>query len=213
MIETMIVIAKAPVPGRVKTRLGPALGARQAAAVAAAALADTLRVASAVPAARHLLAFDGRVDGWLPTGWRACAQPTGGLDRRLVAAFARAGTGPALLIGMDTPQAQPRQLTAFDPVRYDACLGPATDGGYWAIGFRDPRMARVIRGVEMSTAHTGADQLHRMHAAGLRVQLLDELSDVDTIDTAVEVADLIPGSAFAAAVACARSGALTGPVR
>jgi uncharacterized protein len=213
MIQTMIVIAKAPVPGRVKTRLAPALGAHQAAVVAAAALADTLRVASAVPSVSRLLAFDGCVDGWLPGGWRACAQPPGGLDRRLVAAFTIAGTGPALLIGMDTPQARPQQLAAFDPVRYEACLGLATDGGYWAIGFRDPGMASVIRGVEMSTAHTGADQLRRMYAAGLRVQILDELCDVDTIETAVAVAELIPGSAFAAAVARTRNGALTGPVR
>lgn len=202
MIQTLIVIAKAPVPGRVKTRLVPPLSADQAAQVAAGALSDTLRVARTVPAAERLLAFDGPVAQWLPAGWNACAQPAGGLDRRLAAAFAAAGDGPALLVGMDTPQLRREQLEAFDPDSFDACLGLASDGGYWAIGLRDPRLAAsAILGVAMSTAHTGADQLRRLERLGLRVQLLDKLTDVDTIDTAHEVAALIPGSAFAAALA------------
>jgi glycosyltransferase A (GT-A) superfamily protein (DUF2064 family) len=209
VIQTLVVIAKAPVPGRVKTRLVPPLTAEEAADVAGAALADTLRVADAVPARHRLLAFDGVADGWLPAGWRSSPQPAGGLDRRLAAAFEVAGPGPALLVGMDTPQARPAQLSAFDPEHYDACLGPASDGGYWAIGFRDPRRAaRAVLGVAMSTAHTGTDQLRRLDRLGLRVQSLDELTDVDTIDTAEQVAALVPGSAFAAALARVRAAPL-----
>ncbi|MFN2518715.1 MAG: DUF2064 domain-containing protein [Jatrophihabitantaceae bacterium] len=200
MIHTLIVIAKAPVAGRVKTRLSPPLSAEQAAQLAAGALSDTLRVAQDVPAAHRLLAFDGEVTGWLPEGWRSCPQPDGGLDRRLAGAFLAAGPGPALLVGMDTPQLRSEQLTAFDPARYDACLGMARDGGYWAIGLREPRLApSVILGIAMSTARTGADQLRRLRRLGLRVQALDELRDVDTIEDAAQVAALIPHSAFAAA--------------
>ncbi|MEP7179289.1 MAG: DUF2064 domain-containing protein, partial [Pseudonocardiales bacterium] len=127
-------------------------------------------------------------------------------DHRLAAAFHAAGASPALLVGMDTPQLRSAQLSAFDPERYDACLGLATDGGYWAIGFRDPRLAApAILGISMSTAHTGAHQLRRLHRLGLREQLLDELRDVDTIADADEVAALIPGSAFAVALAAVRS--------
>ena len=201
-LGTLIVIAKEPVPGRVKTRLVPPLTHEQAAQVAAAALRDTLRAASSVRARVHLLALDGVPGAWLPRGWRVVAQPEGGLDERLAAAFAAADRRrPALLVGMDTPQATPVQLAAFDPERYDAALGLAADGGYWAIGLREPAVAgEVIPGVAMSTSQTGAEQLHRLRAAGLRVQLLDELADADTIDVAEQVAALAPASEFAAAL-------------
>lgn len=197
-LGTVIVIAKRPVPGRVKTRLTPPLTPEQACGLAAAALTDTLAAVAQVPAAEHVLAFSEQPREWLPRGWRAVLQPVGGLDVRLAAAFDRAGPGPAVLVGMDTPQVRPDQIAGFDPSRYDACLGMAVDGGYWAIGFREPRMARkVIPGVPMSTSRTGADQLARMTAVGLRVQLLDELVDVDTIETARTVAALSPLTSFA----------------
>jgi len=197
----LIVIAKEPVPGRVKTRLVPPLTGTEAAHLARAALSDTLRVASAVDARQHVLALDGRPGPWLPRGWRVVAQPAGTLDVRLVAAFGAASTGPALLIGMDTPQVRPAQLAAFDPDCHDACLGLAEDGGYWAIGLRNPALAaEIISGVPMSTSHTGAEQLRRLHAAGLRVQLLDTLADVDTIDVAYGVAAAAPSTEFAAAL-------------
>ncbi len=191
-------IAKRPAPGRVKTRLTPPLSAGQACDVAAAALADTLAAVHEVAAAEHLLAFSEPPGDWLPEGWRAVLQPTGGLDVRLAAAFDESGVGPAVLVGMDTPQVRTDQIAAFDPLSYDACIGMAADGGFWTIGFRDPRMARkVIPGVQMSTEHTGHDQLTRMTDAGLRVQLLDVLVDVDTIDSARVVAALAPSTAFA----------------
>ncbi|MDT4935261.1 MAG: uncharacterized protein QOK11_3153 [Pseudonocardiales bacterium] len=201
MIDSLLVIAKEPIPGRVKTRLVPPLTHEHAAHVAGAALADTLRAGSAIPARRHVLVLDGRPGTWLTPGWRLVPQAAGDLDVRLAAAFAAAAQGPALLVGMDTPQLQPRHLTAFDPEHFDACLGPAADGGFWALSFRDPRnAAAAIAGVPMSTAGTGAQQLRRLRALGLRVQLLDELRDVDTFDDAQEVACLVPDSAFAHAV-------------
>jgi glycosyltransferase A (GT-A) superfamily protein (DUF2064 family) len=199
MIGTLIVIAKEPLPGRVKTRLVPPLTYSQAADVARAALRDTLRAAAAVSAATHLIALDGTPGAWRPPGWQIAAQPGGGLDRRLAAAFAAAKPGqPALLVGMDTPQVRPEQLSAFDPTRYDAALGPAADGGYWAIGLRDPGVAAdVIPGVPMSAPTTGAEQLRRLQEVGLRVQLLDPLTDVDTIGAAEQVARYAQDSEFA----------------
>lgn len=202
LLGTVLVIAKEPRPGHVKTRLVPPLRPDQAADVAAAALWDTLRAVARVPARELVLAFDGDSSAWAPEGWRSVPQPGGGLDERLVAAFAAVRPEPAVLVGMDTPQLCAHQLAAFDPRRYDACLGAASDGGYWAIGFRDPAMARdAITGVPMSTPETGAIQLERLRALGLRVQILDELTDVDTIETAREVARLATGSAFTAALA------------
>lgn len=200
MIDSMLVVAKEPLPGRVKTRLVPPLSHAEAAELAAAALADSLRAASRVPARQRVVVLDGAPGAWLPPDWACTAQSTGGLDVRLAAAFAHA-TGPALLIGMDTPQLRAEQLTVFDPDRYDACLGLAEDGGYWAIGFADPTHASsVINGVPMSTAHTGAAQLRRLRAKKLRVQLLDTVEDVDTFDAALRVASANPAGEFAQAV-------------
>ena len=107
MTATVIVIAKAPVPGRVKTRLTPPLSPTQAAALARAALEDTLAaVAAARLAGRRVVALDGDPDGWLPDGFELVAQRGGGLAQRLARAFEDVG-GPALLIGMDTPQITP----------------------------------------------------------------------------------------------------------
>lgn len=200
---TLLVLAKEPVPGRVKTRLVPPLTHDDAARLAAAAILDTLDVVGRTPARRRVLAFDGDATRWCPPGWDAVQQPAGGLDRRIVAAFA-AATGPALLIGMDTPQLTPAHLAAFSPRRFDAALGMAPDGGYWAIGFADPRCApAAVLDVPMSTDRTAAVQLARLHRLGLRVQLLDRLTDVDTVDTAAEVAAAAPRTRFAAAFAAA----------
>jgi glycosyltransferase A (GT-A) superfamily protein (DUF2064 family) len=201
-LGTVIVLAKQPLPGRAKTRLTPPLRPDEAARIAAAALTDTLAAAAEVEADSHLLAFAGDPTGWLPAGWRAVDQPEGGLDVRIAAAFAAVDPArPAVLIGMDTPQFRPKQLMAFDPSRYGACLGPATDGGYWAIGFADPAAAlSTISGVPMSTAATGSIQLARLRRSGLRVQLLDELNDVDTFDDAWAIVDQAPDGAFARAM-------------
>jgi glycosyltransferase A (GT-A) superfamily protein (DUF2064 family) len=201
MIDTLLVIAKEPVPGQVKTRLVPPLSHAQAAEVARAALTDTLRAAAAVPARRRVLALDGRAGRWLPAGWRCVPQGPGGLDVRLARAFGHA-RGPAILVGMDTPQLRADDLAPFDPSRHDACLGAARDGGYWALGFADPRhAAAVIPGVAMSTERTGVEQLRRLQDHGLRVQLLGELEDVDTFPVAVQVAREHPHGSFAHTVA------------
>ncbi len=166
--------------------------------MAAAALADTLAVVSTIPSERKILALDGQPGPWLPEGWSVVPQVDGGLDARLSAAFTETGGGPAILVGMDTPQLQAGHLLAADLDDFDACLGRSTDGGYWAIGLRDPAQAeQVITGVPMSRSWTGRSQLARLRGAGLRVQLLDELTDVDTFEVACAVAAQAPFTRFA----------------
>lgn len=192
---TLLVIAKQPEPGRVKTRLVPPCTHEQAAALAEAALADTLHTMLQVPARRRVLVLDGKPGPWLPSGFDVVPQCSGPLDERLAAAFA-AVRGPALLIGMDTPQVTPGLLTV-DWQAADAWFGPAADGGFWALGLRVPEPA-LLRGVPMSTSSTGAVQRARLLTAGLRVADLPQLRDVDMAADAVAVARQAPGSRFAA---------------
>jgi rSAM/selenodomain-associated transferase 1 len=203
MSAALIVLAKAPRPGRSKTRLCPPCTPRDAAALARAALADTLDAVLATPAARRVLVLDGPVGDWLAPGVEVVAQRGAGLDERLAHAFADVG-GPALLVGMDTPQVTRGDLTRglerLAAPGVDAVLGPATDGGYWAIGLRDAQ-PRAFLGVPMSTARTGRAQHERLRRLGLRVALLPALRDVDRIADARAVAALAPAGRFARALA------------
>ena len=200
---TLLVIAKEPLPGRVKTRLTPPYSPEEAAGLAAASLADTLDTVLAAPACRRVLVLDGRPGPWLPSGIEVVPQCAGGLDERLAAAFADCA-GPALLVGMDTPQITPGLLApALGPDAWqdcDAWFGPALDGGFWALGLAEPDPG-LLRGVPMSRPDTGALQRARLTGAGLRVRELPPLRDVDTADDAGEVAALAPGSRFAATLA------------
>ncbi|EST19264.1 TIGR04282 family arsenosugar biosynthesis glycosyltransferase [Streptomyces roseochromogenus] len=197
-MTTLLVIAKEPLPGRVKTRLTPPFTPRQAARLAEAALSDTLHAVAAAPAARRVLVLDGAPGPWLPPGFEVLPQCAGGLDERLADAFAHC-SGPALLIGMDTPQVTPELLTV-DFAGCDAYFGPAEDGGFWALGLAQPDPA-LLRGVPMSTPETGAVQRERLLAAGLRVRELPRLRDVDTAADAHAVAALAPHGRFAARLA------------
>ncbi|WP_407549215.1 DUF2064 domain-containing protein [Streptomyces sp. Pv4-95] len=200
---TVLVIAKEPLPGRVKTRLTPPYTPHEAAELAEAALHDTLQAVRAMPARRRVVVLDGRPGGWLPPGFEVRPQSTGGLDERLAAAFA-GSSGPTLLIGMDTPQVTPQLVApALDVYAWrecDAWLGPAEDGGFWALGLAAPD-PRLLRGVPMSTHRTGAAQRARLAAAGLRIRELPPLRDVDTAADAEEVASAAPHGRFAAALA------------
>jgi uncharacterized protein len=215
----LLVMAKTPVAGRVKTRLCPPFSPAEAAELASAAIADTLAaVIAAVPlAARRghrvepVLVLDGNPGTWLtrllengmegPVCMRVLAQRDGGLDVRLAGAFEdAAGALPALLVGMDTPQLTPNLLVnAIETLGMpgcDAVLGHAEDGGWWALGVRRPDPALLL-GVPMSTPWTGMAQESRLSQAGLHVSRLRELRDVDTAEDAEQVAGLAPGSRFA----------------
>jgi rSAM/selenodomain-associated transferase 1 len=213
----LVVIAKAPVPGRVKTRLTPPYTPHEAARLAQAALTDTLEAAASVPFARRVLALAGATTafrgprpagrsraGWLPPGFEVTGQRGDGLDERIAAAldeaYARLAV-PVVLIGMDTPQVTPGLLESVArPLargEADAVFGPARDGGFWLLGLRRPDPGLIL-GVPMSQTHTGRGQLSRLLRASLRVRLAPELIDVDTAADAYEVAREAPGSRFAA---------------
>jgi uncharacterized protein len=200
---TLLVIAKEPLPGRVKTRLTPPYSPREAAELAAAALGDTLEAVRATPARRRVLVLDGRPGPWLPAGFEVVPQVPGDLDVRLAAAFAGCA-GPALLVGMDTPQITPELLRV--PCEglalggRAAWFGPAADGGFWALGLAEPD-PELVRGIPMSRPETGRLQRERLVRAGLTVHDLPVLRDVDTAGDAHAVACAATRTRFAATFA------------
>jgi uncharacterized protein len=198
----VIVIAKEPLPGRAKTRLCPPCTPEQAAHLAGAALEDTLACVAQTPARRRVLVFDGDGERWRPEGFELLPQRGDGLAARLAAAFEDTG-GPALLVGMDTPQLTPELLIggllALDQPGVDAVFGPTLDGGYWCAGLKAPRR-EVFDGVPMSTADTWAAQRHRIGSLGMRLREQPPLRDVDTFEDARAVALQARTSRFAAAV-------------
>jgi rSAM/selenodomain-associated transferase 1 len=202
MTPALAIIAKAPLPGRSKTRLCPPCTPHEAARLAEAALRDTLAALLAVPGvARRVLVLDGTPPSWLPSAIEIVAQRGDGLAQRLAAAFEDVG-GPTFLVGMDTPQISPGHLDAGLTALSEAgaAIGLAPDGGYWGIGLRAPDAA-VFAGVPMSSERTGAVQLARLRALGLQPAQLSVVRDVDVIADARAVAAQAPSSRFAAALA------------
>jgi uncharacterized protein len=196
-----MVIAKEPLAGRAKTRLTPPCTPAEAASLAEAALLDTLEVVGNTPAARRVLVFDGNPGRFRRAGLDVIPQRGDGLAERLAAAFEDVG-GPALLVGMDTPQLTPALLSdgirALSAPAVDAVLGPAQDGGYWSVGLKR-HAGSAFAGVPMSAPSTCAAQRARLRELGLRVHAAPPLRDVDTIEDARAVAGEADGTRFAAA--------------
>src|SRR5882757_4016796 len=219
----LLVLAKAPVAGRAKTRLCPPATPHDAARIAAAALLDTLDAVCAVPSVIPLVAWAGELaaaERRTELEHALCRvirfdQREGSLGERIVAAHARVGElvpgAPVLQIGMDTPQLAPPDLAGalallIAPGGPDAVLGPAVDGGWWALGLRDPRAAEAIGQVPTSRTDTGAATLRALRAAGLTVAVLPQLRDVDTAEDALLVAAAGAGPRFTAEVAARLGG-------
>jgi len=186
----LLIFAKAPVPGRVKTRLAGRLGARGAARCYRQLLRRTLALARAArlcpvelwcaPDARHGFFAACRRE----YGVRLRRQCAGDLGKRMSHAFERVSTGSgyAVLIGGDCASVGPAELrAAFGQLAAgrDAVLGPAADGGYVLLGLRRP-CPSLFRGIAWSTPAVLAATRRRLHRAGLDWIELPAGWDVDT---------------------------------
>ena len=188
----VLVMAKAPLPGRSKTRLCPPCSPAEAAVIAEAALADTMAAVAACGADHKLVALDGEPGDWLPPGIEVVAQEGDSFDQRLANAWAatRSWTcGWGVQIGMDTPQVGAEDLDdllallvaqPMAPWVRRAVLGPAVDGGWWAIGLPGTNPFHVFPGVPLSTATTALAQARRLCSLGLVVIPAPVRRDIDT---------------------------------
>nr|WP_090276406.1 DUF2064 domain-containing protein [Mycolicibacterium komanii]CRL69758.1 2-phospho-L-lactate guanylyltransferase [Mycolicibacterium komanii] len=208
---TVLVVAKAPVPGLAKTRLAASIGDEAAADLAAAALLDTLDAVASAPVERRVVAMTGDLGRASRSAeiqrrlgeFTVIPQRGGDFADRLANAHADAYTGdPVLQIGMDTPQVTANLLTACSRtlVESDAVLGPAADGGWWVLGVSRPSLAECLRAVPMSRSDTGALTLAALRGNGIRVDIVERLADFDTVDDVDGVrGSCAPESRFAVA--------------
>lgn len=180
MSATLVVFTRTPDPGRVKTRLIPALGAEGAAALHAALARETVRLAasSGLPVEVRL---DGEPDHAFAADLRALGArilPQGGgdLGERLTRGLAQHAR--AFALGSDCVCFDPRWLVeaAHDPA--DVVVGPAEDGGYWTIGVRAP-LPDLFAAIPWSTPAVLPETLARASRLGLRVSPLPTCYDID----------------------------------
>jgi glycosyltransferase A (GT-A) superfamily protein (DUF2064 family) len=212
---TLLVVAKAPVPGRAKTRLAATVGEQVAAEIAAAALLDTLDAVAAAAVAARVVAFTGEL-GAAADGaeirrrlmsFTVIPQRGNDFANRLANAHADAADGyPVLQIGMDTPQVTAELLVDCGQRlrKAPAVLGFARDGGWWALGVRSPESAECLRDVPMSQPDTGMRTLKALNSNGIEVSLLEELTDFDVVDDVAAVRENCrPASRFTRATRAA----------
>ena len=189
--SSLIVFARAPRPGRTKTRLMPLLGPQRTADLYRCFLTDTLvracraeaDVTVAVADAEDVDAVGAFVSRFCP-GARVTVQSEGDLGARMADALQQAlarGAAPATLIGTDSPDLPPDRVEqAFSLSRtHDVVLGPCLDGGYYLIAMAHI-VPGVFEGVEWSSENVLADTLERAGRQGATSALLDPWYDVDT---------------------------------
>ena len=185
----LLVFAKAPQPGAVKTRLIPALGAQAAADLARRMLLHTLEQAKAagVGVVELCMSPAPGAPAWagvdLPDGIERSDQGAGDVGQRMARAVDRVTTTlgqPVLLMGTDCPalSAQHIAQAAAALAQHDAVIIPVADGGYVLIGLHAP-CPEVFTDMAWSTDTVASETLQRMAAQGLKVWTGPLLHDID----------------------------------
>jgi len=189
--DLLLVFLKHPRPGRTKTRLVAVLG-EDTAALLYRTLAEEEVRRTAPPAGEYERLFcftpaeeEAAIAAWFP-GERLWPQPQGDLGQRMAAAFAhgfRQGARRVAVIGTDVPWLSLATVVeAFSVLDgHDVAIGPARDGGYYLLALREEQPA-LFEDIAWSTDGVLAETLARAESLGLRVRLLEPLTDLDTID-------------------------------
>jgi rSAM/selenodomain-associated transferase 1 len=191
MTALLIIFAKEPRPGHVKTRLIPPLSSEAAAQLYHSFLLDILEEMSLITDLRLALAFSppeaqGFFQSLAPPGLNLFPQTGGDLGERMHRACAQgfaAGYGPVLLRGSDTPDlpaavvAEAKEVLAAG--HFQVVLGPATDGGYYLVGLTQPQ-PHLFQGPVWSSNTVLESTLKTARQWGLSVHLLPAWADIDT---------------------------------
>lgn len=186
---TLFIFAKAPAPGRVKTRLARSIGDDAACGVYVELLARTIDALADAPAWRTVLAVtpDDAVatDAVWPRATLRAPQGDGDLGARMHRALATARRGlPVVIVGSDIADIAARHVAeAFDALdRHDLVIGPAVDGGYWLIGTAEAPPPDLFDGVRWSSPFALADTIANVR--GMTVaRLASCLEDVDDAES------------------------------
>ena len=179
----LVVIAKAPVAGRAKSRLARQIGMAHATRFARQSVAALLGRLRHDPRWQTTIAVtpDGTAaNRYWPHDLQHLPQGGGDLGRRMQRLMDRLPPGPVVIVGTDVPGITPAHIAAaFSALgRHDAVFGPAADGGYWLVGLRRrPRVLQAFADVRWSTAHALADTLANFE--GRSVAFVATLADVD----------------------------------
>lgn len=173
------IFARWPEPGKAKTRLIPALGEDGAAQLYRKLLEMTVREArdSGLPFHLRITGCEPQaIRDWLGEDLAVKDQGDGDLGAKLARVAA-----PGIMIGSDCPgltAALLREAASVLPNR-DAVIGPASDGGYWLLGLREPCPA-LFSDMAWSTPKVLPETLLRLEARGINPHMLPELTDIDT---------------------------------
>jgi rSAM/selenodomain-associated transferase 1 len=193
MTALLIIFAKEPRPGQVKTRLSPPLSPKEAAQLYHSFLLDILEEMARVPEVRLAMGFSPPgaqviFRGLAPPGTDLFPQEGADLGERMARAFARgfaAGFGPVMLRGSDVPDLpaavvlEAREVLAAG--RAQVVLGPCPDGGYYLVGLNEPQPL-LFQGPAWSSSTVMAETLRLARRLNLRVHLLPTWPDIDTYD-------------------------------
>lgn len=192
MTKGLIVFAREPVPGRVKTRLAVSIGDQAAAERYETMLCDVLAATRRLAGVETIVYWSCEADALprLAERYRCCSrlQVTGELGQRMQAAFAEmfaAGCESCCIIGSDAPDLPPAYIEqAFHLLmneRSDVVFGPSRDGGYYLLGLRQVH-PELFAGIIWSTPDVLEQSLGAARKAGLTTALLPEWQDIDTVD-------------------------------
>ncbi|MBO6666967.1 TIGR04282 family arsenosugar biosynthesis glycosyltransferase [Parvibaculum sp.] len=183
----LVIMAKQPLIGRVKTRLARDIGHAEALRFFRSASESLIRRVGRDPRWQTVIAVspDRAVHerGIWPDDLPRVGQGEGDLGHRMGSLFRDLPPGPVIIIGADIPAIGKKQVAAaFDALgRSDTVIGPAEDGGYWLIGMkRRPRVREIFEGVRWSSEHAMEDTLKNIRRQKMSVATLERLRDVDT---------------------------------
>lgn len=195
----LCVVAKAPKPGQVKTRLAKAVGERYAAQLAAAFLRDTLDLVERCSATKAVVAWSGTLDllPALPERIEVWPQGDGDLGARMERCLRRAleHGARALVVGTDSPGLPPEVLQeALDALEhFDAVIGPAEDGGFYLLGLRQCPVD-LLADLPWSVASSRERTIARLKGQGWTVMEITPWYDVDRVEDLKRLkADLLGG--------------------